>query len=367
MRRLLIALVLVTASTTVARGAVPCEALELQPECYVSLHPGPTRDTLSIVRIQGETVTESTGALLLTTVAVDNDLGVLQWLRGLFSTEISEVPRDLIYPSGADQREATQHNAALMHASQLDATIAALRHRDLEVDDGFDGAEVVQLSSPTAVDGDQLQPGDVIVAVDGRSTTTSGAVAAAVARHDPGGRIRLTVEGPSGRRRVAVELIENPEAPGEALLGVVLLSYLELPVDVRIDAGSIGGPSAGLMFALSIVDLLDPVDLTGGEVVAGTGTITRSGRVGPVGGIRQKFLGALSPREGPAASVFLVPRDNLPAAQQVPVEREIVLVPVDTLEQAVTGLRDLAAGRPPEGALALSPTDGPHPVRSTRP
>lgn len=367
MRRLLIVLALTAAATTVVRGAVPCDVLELQPACYVSLHPGPTRDTLGIIQLQGQPVTDSTGSLLLTTVAVVNDLDLLQWLRGLTSPATSEVPREVIYPAGGDEREAARQNAALMHASQLDATIAALRHRDLPVDERFDGAEVVQIASPTAVDDGQLEPGDVVVAVDGTRTMTSDEVAQAVRAHDPGDRVVLTVLGERGRRRVPLRLIESPEAPGEAQLGVMLLSHLDLPVDVEIDAGAIGGPSAGLMFALSIVDLLDPADLTGGAVVAGTGTIDRSGTVGSVGGIQQKLLGAMSRDSDPSATVFLVPRGNLEAARSVPVDDEIVLVPVGTLEEAVAGLRDLAAGHPPEGALALSPAGGPRPVRSMTP
>jgi Lon-like protease len=135
---------------------------------------------------------------------------------------------------------------------------------------------------------------------------------------------------------------------------VLLRSFLDLPVDVEIDAGVIGGPSAGLMFALSVMDLLEPEDLTGGKVVAGTGTVDRDGTVGAVGGVRQKVVGATATTaDQRPATVFLVPEGNLEDARSVSVPREVLVVPVATLDDAVRALDDLRAGREPAGALAL--------------
>lgn len=365
MRRLLLVLLLLAGGTLVARGAVPCDALQLQPDCYVSLHPGPTRDTFDLVGVSGDPVTDSTGTLLLTTVAVEGELDLVEWVRGSLSSAVSEVPRRTIFPPGGDRGEVADRNAVLMRSSQTDAAVAALQHLGYDVDERFDGAEVFEVSSPTAVDGDQLQPGDVILAVDDRRTRTSQAVADAIGRREPGDTVELTVrDGDGGRRTFAVELIAAPDEPDRALLGVVLVSSLDLPVDVDIDAGAIGGPSAGLMFALSVIDLLEPADLTGGDVIAGTGTIDRDGRIGAIGGIRQKVIGSLDRSDGPSASVFLVPEGNLGVARRVPVSSDVMLVPVETLDDAVTALRDLREGRPPTDALALSPSAAPRPVRS---
>lgn len=366
MRRLLLVLLLVAGGTVFARGAVPCNLLELQPTCYVSLHPGPTRDTFELVDVAGEPVTDSTGSLLLTTVAVEEDLDLLEWFRRTLSPTTSEVPRDVIFPGG-NRGEVSERNAVLMQGSQTDAAVAALRHLGYEVDERLDGAEVFEIGSPTAVDDDQLQPGDVIVEVDGRRTRDAEAVADAIRRHEPGEQVTLTVRDGTERRTTTVELIASPDAPDRALLGVVLIPSLTLPVDVQIDAGAIGGPSAGLMFALAVVDLLEPTDLTGGEVIAGTGTIGRDGRVGSIGGIRQKVLGALERSDAPAATVFLVPEGNLPAARSVAVPSELLLVPVGTLDDAVRALRELRQGRRPGDALALSPSTSPRPVRSGSP
>ena len=126
-----------------------------------------------------------------------------------------------------------------------------------------------------------------------------------------------------------------------------------LDQETGIDAGVIGGPSAGLAFSLALVDLLGEDDLTGGEVVAASGTIEPDGTVGPVGGITQKVVGALTREGGPPATVFLVPRGNFEAARAAPATSELLLVPVDRIDDAVAALRDLREGRVPAEAFAL--------------
>jgi PDZ domain-containing protein len=137
---------------------------------------------------------------------------------------------------------------------------------------------------------------------------------------------------------------------------LILTTELDLPVEISIDAGVIGGPSAGLMFALSIVDLLEPDDLTGGAVIAGTGILDQDGVVSTVGGVRQKVVGATTEgAHGAPATVFLVPRGNLGEARSAAVDGEILLVPVDSLADALEVLSELRAGREPREALALAP------------
>mgnify|MGYP000260834038 CR=1 FL=1 len=149
---------------------------------------------------------------------------------------------------------------------------------------------------------------------------------------------------------------ENPEDPTRPFLGLLLITRIDVPLDIQIDAGRIGGPSAGLMFALSIVDLLSPEDLTGGMVVAGTGEIGLDGRVGPIGGIQQKIPGAVQREDGaPPAEVFLVPRDNFDEARGAVPGQPITLVPVDTLDDAVQALAVLREGGRPDGAVELAP------------
>lgn len=353
MRRLLVALLVVGLATFVVRGGVPCQTLELPPSCYVALTPGPTEDAASLVEIDGAASYTSSGELLLTTVAVEEDLGVGDWARAVFDASIDTVPRRVLFPPGADREEVTRQNAALMVDSQLAATVVALRRAGYEIPEEFAGARIEEvLSEPAA---GILEEGDVIVGVDGRPTTDGAEVADAISGVEPGEVVELEVRRGDEERVETVRVVTSPEEPGRAFLGVLLSSHLELPVDVAIDAGVIGGPSAGLMFALSIVDLLEPGDLTGGSVVAGTGTLESDGAVGAVGGVRQKVVGATDPSgDRRPASVFLVPTGNLEQVRDVAVSRDLLVVPVTTLDEALEAVADVREGRRPQGSLALA-------------
>lgn len=356
MRRwLLLALVggLVAGAVIVGRGDVPCDVLAAQPTCYVALRPGPAEDAVGLVSIAGAPSYAPAGELLLTTVAVDDELGFVDWLRASTSGNVDAVPRDQVFPPGIDRDDVAEQNAALMADSQLTATLVALN--ELGYDVRGDGALVAAVSADAVTD--VLEEGDVIVSVAGESVADSGAVVDAVRAHAPGDRIEVEVTREGARQELELTLGRSPDDPQRAYIGVLLTTEVDLPVDVQIDAGVIGGPSAGLMFALSIVELLEPGELTGGAVVAGTGTVDRDGTVGSVGGVRQKVVGAtMRSSEDRPATVFLVPRNNLAEARVAPVDREVLLVPVDTLGDALLALDDLREGRRPLDALALSPT-----------
>lgn len=353
MRRLLLVLVLVGGVLVVARGVLPCATMPLQPTCWVALEPGPAEDALALTRVAGTTTYDSAGELLLTTVAVDSDLDLVEWFRNAFDPSIDQVERERVFPPGADDDEVRRENAVLMEVSQLDATLAALTHLGYDVDAAFDGAEVVALAEVTSVDDGQLEPGDVIVAVDGEPTPDNTTVGEAVRSRAVGDTVELTFRRGDRERTTEVDLIASPDDASVPIIGVLLVSHVELPVDVDIDAGVIGGPSAGLAFSLALVDLLGEDDLTGGEVVAASGTIEPDGTVGPVGGITQKVVGALTREGGPPATVFLVPRGNFEAARAAPATSELLLVPVDRIDDAVAALRDLREGRVPAEAFAL--------------
>lgn len=355
MRRLLLVLLLVASLTAVARGALPCHVLESQPACWVALRPGPVEDALGVTTVAGTETFASSGELLLTTVAVEADVDLLEWIANGLNPRIDQVERARVFPEDTDEDQVRRENAVLMRGSQQDATLAALAHLGYDLDAIQDGAEVTGLTEPTSVDDGQLEVGDVIVAVDGRPTLDSAAVGAAVRSREVGDALAVTFRRGGQERTTEIELISSPGRPDAPMIGVLLVSHLALPVDVDIDAGAIGGPSAGLPFALAVVDLLGPVDLTGGAVVAATGTIEPGGEVGGVGGVTQKILGALDRADQPPATVFLVPRDNLATARAAPVDRELLLVPVDTLTDAVRALEDLAAGRTPTETYALGP------------
>jgi Lon-like protease len=180
----------------------------------------------------------------------------------------------------------------------------------------------------------------------------------AIRARSPGDTVMLRLRGPDdAERTVEIELGVNPEDPSLPYVGVLLTTDVDLPVDIAVDAGVIGGPSAGLVFALSLLELLEPGDLLGDLAVAGTGTLARDGSVGSVGGVTQKLVGATSPRgDDTPAEVFLVPRDNLEEALDAPVGAEVVVVPVGTLTEALDALSALRAGRTPaEGVVLAAP------------
>lgn len=354
MRRLLLALLLVAVAAVVVRGQVPCDVVAVQPSCDVALLPGPTENTLGIVAIDGHETFPSSGELRLTTVAVDSELGFLEWIEAMVSPVSDTVARDVLYPPGQTTEDVAEQNELLMVDSQVDATVAGLVAAGYDAEELYQGARIVQIADEAAEGVDALEVDDVIVAVDGVAVDTSEDAVAQVGQAAPGDRVVVTL---ADGREVPLTAISHPEDPDRALLGLLLQDAVDLPFEVEIDAGNIGGPSAGLMFALGIVDLLGPDDLTGGKTIAGTGTITVDGQVGAIGGIRQKIVGATSPRddgEEPAVA-FLVPQGNFAEAQTAAVDRNVLLVPVATIEEAIAALQELARGGDPRGAVALGP------------
>ncbi len=353
MRRLLVLLLLVSGLGFIGRGGIPCDAVEAQPRCLVALLPGPTGNTLDIVQVAGDTST-STGELLLTTVSVDPQLSFREWLRGSFDDRVEHLDRELIYPPGATVEAVRQQNVELMALSQLEAMISALRELGYEFDEDFDGAEIVEIADFSAAADGRLEPGDIIVELAGTAVPSTAEAVAALARFGVDDVVDLVVLRDGERVEVEVPLVAA-EDDGRPVMGVTLRSYMELPVQIEIDAGVIGGPSAGLMFAIAIVDELTPDDLTGGLVIAGTGEIDRVGNVGPIGGIRQKILGASGRSDGPPATVFLVPAQNMSEATTAIVAEEILLVPVATLHEALVALETLRGGTDPAGSVRLTP------------
>ena len=372
MRRLLpVIILLLVAAGLVVRADIPCDTVRLQPDCYITLNPGPTENALGMVSVSGERTYASAGQLRITTVTVDTDLSLRDWVASAFSRRVDQVPREAFIPPGADAEEARRISVAAMSESQLDATIAALRSLGHEVDEEPRGAQVGGLLPDLPAE-DQLELGDVIVAVDGETVSSADEAAELLGDRRPGEVVTLTVlraldeaEGTGhdveGQHRDELtgeaELAADRDEPDRGLLGVLLMDHLALPLDVRIDAGRVGGPSAGLMFALAAVDVLTPEDLTGGAVVAGTGSVDRDGRVGAMGGVRQKLIAAVNEADV-AATVFLVPAANADDARGAPVSRQVRIVPVRTLGDAVRALEDVRAGRSPEGSFSIGGSGG---------
>ena len=317
---------------------------------YYAMSPGPVEDVADLVVINDVPRYDSKGTFYLLTVTLRGELNPFEWLEAkFFDTQSELLPRDVIRPPGVTQEQITRSNQDAMNESIDSAIYVALERLGYEVQFAGDGARALQVVADTPADG-VLQVGDVITRIEGTTVHTVDEASGRIRQFAPGDTI--TVEGRRGEEpfQVEVTLVAHPDIEDAPMVGVVLETVnlsLDLPIDVSVDISNIGGPSAGLGFALTLLDLLTPGDLTRGHVIAGTGTIRFDETVGPIGGVRQKVYAARSV----GAEVVFVPRDNYPDAITASGDA-IVVVPVDTLQDALDYLDTLQPA--PATVAALS-------------
>lgn len=310
-------------------------AFSLPLPIFYAYEPGPVRDVEKLVEVSGRRTYSSEGSLYLTTVSIDLDVTFSEWVSAVFNKKIEIVSRDSV-TGGQSFNDLENQQKLEMEQSKQAASEVALGALGFGKPKG-DGAEVVQPIEGSPADG-VIQAKDLIVAVDGHKVATTCDASEAIAGHQPGDPIELTLKRAGDTETVEIEAGDNPSQPGSAFVGVFMktANYSYGPGDdVRFKTGNIAGPSAGLMFTLGLYDQLTPEDLTHGELIAGTGTIGCGGLVGPIGGIQQKVAGA----EAEGATIFLAPADN--AADARAVAGDITIVPVKTFDDAVTYLEDL--------------------------
>ena len=310
---------------------------------YVVLTPGPTANTLgsldgkALITIDGRQTYPAAGHLNLTTVSVIGGPGqrmdLLTALRAWLDRSDAVVPEEQVFPKGQTAKQADQENAAEMTQSQQSATAAALSHLNIPY---VTKVTVDEVAKGEPADG-KLQKGDVVVAVDGVTVHKGDDVRTLITKHSPGQTVRITVQ--RGGTEVTETVGTRKGDDGRAIVGVLSTETYVFPFTVTISLNDVGGPSAGLMFALGIVDKLTPGDLTGGKFVAGTGTIDADGTVGAIGGIQQKMRGA----RNAGARFFLVPSDNC-AEAKADHPAGLTMVKVSDLDGAVAAVDDVAAG-----------------------
>ncbi|MGC3993218.1 MAG: PDZ domain-containing protein [Propionicimonas sp.] len=330
-----------TATVSAVLFVVLAAVIALVPVPYVLWSPGGTSNLLEDgvaadpITITGTKTFPTTGKLLMTTVAVTSPESTLSLPEVLFSYWLPSrqvLPRSAVYREGQDPTDITQDETQLMTDSQSDAVVAALREAGIPVI-SWPMVQSVTSSGPA---NDILKPGDLIQAVDGRTTTSVQDVEAAVAAHHVGEAVLFTVMRDGQVQRESVTTRATTANPDKPVVGISLTTgYTYKPsVKFAIDP-AVGGSSAGLMFALAISDKLSDDDLTAGRVIAGTGTMAADGTVGPIGGAQEKVAAAA--RDG--ATIFVLPRDNCVDVGQAP--SGIRLVPVDSLDEAISALRTL--------------------------
>ena len=316
------------------------------PLPYVVHYPGGATPITNLVGVPADRAHPPKGQFLLTTVSQLSEATVLDVLRGWADPDIAVYPQQEAL-GGLTPAQYRQVAAEDIDESKEVAVAVALRRLGLPVNHTGSGAivEAVVEGLPAQA---FLRAGDVIVGVAGESVALVEDVQNAVAARSPGEVLQLEVEDPNGSiRPVGVPLVACPSGAacpggGTAVMGVQLRTRdekFELPFEVTIESEDIGGPSAGLAFALTVIDVLTPGELTGtpdGRAVAVTGTIAPDGAVGPIGGVGQKAAAVTDA----GVSIFIVPAANAPEARAHAGE-DLTIVPVTDLESTLAALAKL--------------------------
>ena len=321
--------------------------LGIMPAPYVIEKPGPVYNTLgstidaddvetALITIPDETVYPTGGTLdLLTVSLLGNRENRPSWLAvagAWLDPSEAVLPIDQVFPANVSTEQREARSSADMINSQQDAIAAALTHL------GYDyptTVSVVSLPDGSPAEG-AIEPEDQISAVNGTPVANVAELRAALQANGAETAASLDIVRGGVSQTVEVTPIDND---GTVVAGVNVSVAYDFPIEVQIQLDKVGGPSAGLMFALGIIDKLTPGELQGGENVAGTGTIDQSGAVGPIGGIQQKLYGALEND----ASWFLAPAENCDEVTgNIP--DGLTVFSVATLDEALTALDAIRTG-----------------------
>ncbi|HEX9235925.1 MAG TPA: S16 family serine protease [Actinomycetota bacterium] len=302
---------------------------------YFVLSPGPAEDVEPLIHLTGPGTYPSHGRLLLTAIEF-RSTNIYGLVRGWADPTESVVPQADILGPGQSEAQEARVAISEMDTSKIDAAVVALsrfagyprRHRP--------GALVEEVFPNTPAEG-ELFAGDLVTAVDGTPVHGPEDLGMRIRRAGPGTPLHLTVQGrPGGVTHVTVApAVIRVQGTDHVVIGVVLVRNFPFPL--TIESGEIGGPSAGLMWTLGLIDLLTPGDLTRGRTIAGTGAIDLRGRVYPIGGVEEKVVAA----ERAGARIFFAPVQDAPAARRV--AHGITVVPVRTYLDALAYLLN----RPP--------------------
>ncbi|MFG2788558.1 PDZ domain-containing protein [Streptomyces sp. NPDC048419] len=329
------------------------------PVPYSEMSPGPTVNTLGnhdgepVLQISGRKTYPTSGNLNMTTVRVtsaDYRMNLVEAVYGWLAHDSKVVPHDTLYPDGKTEEQSTQENAEEFSQSQESAKVAALKELHIPVKTWVIVSTVVKGSPAQG----KLHAGDVVKAVDGTVVKQPEDVAKLVTKHTPGQDVVFTVvpakeqaaaekQNKTATRTQKIKITtttSDDKGEKRAIVGISAGTDHTFPFSIDIKLADVGGPSAGLMFSLGLYDRLTPGSLTGGKFVAGTGTIDDDGKVGPIGGIQMKTVGA----RNKGAQYFLTPADNCSAAAK-DTPGGLTLIKVNTIDDALGALKDLRAGK----------------------
>ncbi|WP_152360633.1 YlbL family protein [Microlunatus speluncae] len=313
------------------------------PAPYVSWSPGGTQDTLGtindvpIISIKDTPTFPTSGRLDLTTVSVsraDSRVSLPEAVLSYWLPGRDALPRTSVYPEGTSAVEAEQQQTISMQTAQHDAVVAALQAAGEKV-------TAMPVVSSVVVDGpahDKLRPGDLIISVDGQGVHAVEDPGTLIRKRPVGYRVPFVVLRDHRRVTVEIATIKSDTDPRVPVVGITVGMGYSYGPDISFDLGDrIGGPSAGLVFALAIYDKITPGELLAGRHIAGTGTISPDGTVGPIGGLQEKITAA----DSAGAEAFLVPAPN--CGELAGLDTDLELIKVTTLADGIESLGNLDA------------------------
>ena len=316
----------------------------LAPIPYVFFQPGTPDDVGGkLISIKDAKTYPVNGKLFITSILVTNPDAPVFGPETLYNWAVGSsvvIPREIVYPKSESKNQSVQQSQSEMTSSQASATAAALNYLGYQ----FTTAYYINAIRPYSNARGKLEPNDYVVAIDGKKITKLEDVRTSYIGKKIGDHLQITVErknsaGQFSQLTYDVTLVANQDKnssglqSGKPAIGILVGTTGKFPIDIQFNIDDVGGPSAGMIFALGIVDKLTEEDLVRGRKIAGTGTISAQGSVGAIGGIEEKMIGAK--RAG--ATIFLAPRENCPDIRHVP--RGLKVIPVSTLRESIATLR----------------------------
>lgn len=304
-----------------------------------------------MISIKGSDV-HPKSSLLMTTVYSDMDTTVAKWVQAQLDGNALVMPKRELIPPNMSTQDYSKMIGDMMEESKTVAKIVALQRAGYDVKATGEGASVQSLQPGSKAEG-ILQVDDVIVSADGQKIETATDLVNLVRRKKPATPVTLAVQRAGQTFDAQVGTKESDTEPGIAVIGILVKTYMfghNLPVQIDIDSENIGGSSAGLMFTLGIIDSLEKDGLAPGHKIAGTGTISLDGSVGPIGGVAQKVMGA----EEAGAEYFLAPGHNYDEAKRA--AKRLQVIRVDNVDEAITFLKGLRPATGNLSPLKVAPT-----------
>nr|WP_282580151.1 S16 family serine protease [Natroniella sulfidigena] len=314
-------------------------ALFVWPSNYLLVSPGSAHRLAPMIEIEEGAITYPVeGEIMLTSVAMKRTVLIEAIYIGLFKPDLVELRSRNNLPSGVDMQEYFELMQDMMKESQMKATAVALERAGYETKVTGQGAKIVKVLEDSDAY-DKLQVDDIIIAIDDQPVHLVSEVINKVQVRELGAEVKVTVKRNGEEKDYLIETKVVEEGPPKPSIGVLITPYkrdYELPIETNIEAGRIGGPSAGSMFTLEIYNRLTEEDLTEDVQIAGTGTISLEGKVGKIDGVRQKI--AAAKEEG--ADVFFVPAGNQQEVEGLEKE-EIEVVIVEDIDQIISYLEGI--------------------------